>query len=458
MNLLLRKILLLSIVIGALPSCNKKKLLDEKPDSQFVTPSTLQDFRALLDNERVMSETPVLGELSSDNYYLPSSFWQTLNTKEKNAYVWAKDVYNGEGGVGDWNKPYQQVFYVNIILDKLDELPASEKNTSEYRKILGTCLFIRAYAFHNLVQIFSPVYDDNLSSTEDSLGIPLREDPDINVVSERSSVRNSYDKIITYLKEAIYYLPAPIATELNKPSKPAAYALLARVYLSMRHYDEALLYADSCLGLHDNLLNYDAITGSPVFKVDNPELLYQSKMLTSTSIMRAQVVPACIVDSTLYASYDINDLRRSLFFTGNPAAPNPRVGYSVSIFMFSGLATDEVYLIKSECLARKDNFTEGLSVLNTFLQNRYKNGFFTPVIAANKEEALAKILEERRKELVFRGLRWTDLRRLNRDGQNITLIRRLSDGERILPANHANYVLPVPPDVPIKQNLRKEIQ
>src|SRR5688572_12123528 len=96
MNLFLRQILLLFILVSALLSCNKKKFLDEKPDSQFVTPSTLHDFRALLNNERVMSETPVLGELSSDNYYMSGNFWQNLNTKEKNAYVWAKDIYHGE--------------------------------------------------------------------------------------------------------------------------------------------------------------------------------------------------------------------------------------------------------------------------------------------------------------------------------------------------------------------------
>jgi starch-binding outer membrane protein, SusD/RagB family len=181
-NILLRKILTLSIITGLLLSCNKKNFLEEKSDSNFIIPTTLKDFRALLDNERVMSETPVLGEISSDNYYLPSNFWLNLNIKEKNAYVWSKDIYNGEGGVGDWDRPYEQVFYVNVILDRMNELPASEKNKSEYRDIVGSCLFIRAYAFHNLVQIFSPVYDENLSATEQSLGISFREIDGISIL------------------------------------------------------------------------------------------------------------------------------------------------------------------------------------------------------------------------------------------------------------------------------------
>ena len=54
--------------------CNKKKFLDERPNSEVFVPTTLEDFQTLLDNDVEMSVTPVLGELSADNFYLtPSS-------------------------------------------------------------------------------------------------------------------------------------------------------------------------------------------------------------------------------------------------------------------------------------------------------------------------------------------------------------------------------------------------
>ncbi len=70
---------------------------------------------------------------------------------------------------------------------------------------------------------------------------------------------------------------------------------------------------------------------------------------------------------------------------------------------------------------------------------------------AGTPDPLSLILAERRKELAFRGLRWTDLRRLNKEeSANITLYRVLEGIPPIidsLVANDENYILPIPPDV-----------
>jgi hypothetical protein len=100
-----------------------------------------------------------------------------------------------------------------------------------------------------------------------------------------------------------------------------------------------------------------------------------------------------------------------------------------------------------------------LSDLNTLLVKRWTNGNFTPFTASSALEAQDTILEERRKELAFRGLRWTDLRRLNKEGANITLTRLLFGQTYHLSPNSPYYVLPIPPDVialsGIQQNQRK---
>src|ERR1700744_374713 len=100
-------IILLAVLAGVI-GCSKSAYLDKKPNTTLFVPSTLTDFQEMLDNDLVMNLTPILGEVSSDNYYLAYSYWSTLDVMELNAYIWAQDLYDGAGGVADWNVPYSQ--------------------------------------------------------------------------------------------------------------------------------------------------------------------------------------------------------------------------------------------------------------------------------------------------------------------------------------------------------------
>jgi starch-binding outer membrane protein, SusD/RagB family len=437
---------------GCLISCNKKTFLEEKPNSDLFVPTTLDDFQKLLDNDNVMSETPVLGELSSDNYYITNTYWQSqfLTVKEHNAYVWEKDIYNGEGNVGDWNLPYKQVLYANVILEGLKKITITDNNVQQYNFVKGSALFIRAYAFFNLAQVFAPVYDAATATSD--LGIPLRLNPNIDEETKRSTVEQTYAQLTTDLQEAKALLPPSVqVNSLNRPSRPAALAQLARTYLSMRLYDKAGLYADSCLQLYDSLYDYNQVvnTGGPFpFKNNNPEVMYQSKLLSSTNVLQGLAFPDCIVDSILYKSYASNDKRKLIFYVVNTDGNiNLKGSYNGSVFCFSGLATDEIYLVRAECNARAQKISEAMSDLNKLLKQRWLTNTFVPYSASTPDEALDLVLAERRKELPFRGVRWSDLRRFNKEGRNATLTRLLNGQEHTLPPNDPKYVLPIPPDV-----------
>ncbi|MBN8786906.1 MAG: RagB/SusD family nutrient uptake outer membrane protein, partial [Terrimonas sp.] len=112
---------------------------------------------------------------------------------------------------------------------------------------------------------------------------------------------------------------------------------------------------------------------------------------------------------------------------------------------FTGLATDEVYLINAECLVRKKQIDLALEQLNKLMENRFIAGTFEPLETGNADLLLEKILIERRKELCFRGIRWQDVRRLNKEGAEIVLRRELNGVEYTLEANSIKYVLPIPP-------------
>jgi len=66
--------------------------------------------------------------------------------------------------------------------------------------------------------------------------------------------------------------------------------------------------------------------------------------------------------------------------------------------------------------------------------------------SASTQGVLQLIIEERKKELVFRGLRFTDLRRLNKEDAGITLNRIVNGREYKLLPNSLRYTLPIPDD------------
>jgi hypothetical protein len=47
----------------------------------------------------------------------------------------------------------------------------------------------------------------------------------------------------------------------------------------------------------------------------------------------------------------------------------------------------------------------------------------------------------------MRGTRWTDIKRLNKEGAGISLKRNVNGNSYILPANNLRFALPLPDDI-----------
>src|ERR1700754_1980120 len=99
-----------------------KKWLDEKPDMTQVVPSTLDDFQALMDNaDQLNTFGPALGEISSDGHYLTESSYQSRQDIERNAYTWSHNY--PYLSVFDWNNNYLKIFYCNLTLEGIQNMP-----------------------------------------------------------------------------------------------------------------------------------------------------------------------------------------------------------------------------------------------------------------------------------------------------------------------------------------------
>lgn len=437
-----RIITLYFLLIFTLTSC--EKFLDEKPDDKMTTPETKSDLWALLDNSTIMnSRCPIFDEVSADNYFLTKANFDKLKEEARSAYLWQKNDYNY---VNEIARSSEAIYVANLCIEKCDELLRKQKE-KELEEIKGSAMFFRSFYWLRDLWTYSLTYNENNADTD--LGIVMRLSSDFNKRVSRNNVRTGYRTLIEYTKAATVLLPS-YSSHPMRPSKAAGYALLARTYLSMQKYEDALLYADSCLQIKSDLMDFSTINLSSNFPFEsfNREVIFHNDV---SSYVFFNISPSyAFVDTLLYSTYNEYDLRKKAYF--NPVGEFQQFKGSYwsnsQNVLFTGLATDEIYLIKAECLARLDKIEDSANTLWILMKSRWdKNHPLSKYSFQNKQEAILKILEERRKELLFRGIRWSDIKRLNNDGAGITLRRLLNNTEYKLDSKSEKFALPYPRDL-----------
>lgn len=442
--------------IGSMLSCNG--FLDVKPDGKMVVPATLADCELLLNDFTAMNcSYPSNADISADDYFLPDNIWKSIPVlDDKNYYLWSDDVPVLSI---QWANAYKVVYTANQVIAVLDNIVVAEDNKVKFNQTKGAAYFFRAFTFHRLMTSYALPYNQGTADKEP--GIPLKLNPDLETSSARSSMAESYKQIISDYKIAANCLENGAALE-GRPNRSAAFAGLARLYLEMQDYENSLLYADSSLMLSGTLLDYNTLKANSFAPIPafNVEVLFPASTVFSYALMQGYAR----IDYDLYDSYSDNDLRKRIFFMKNYDLPEISYDFKGSYMNtqsgnFVGLTSSEMYLVKAESAARLNKPDVARSAINTLLEKRYVANLYQPVTLSDQKELLQVILTERRKELVFRGLRWTDLKRLNQHPDTqVSLTRSIEGKNYLLQPGSSKYALLIPLDVitasHIEQNKR----
>jgi hypothetical protein len=140
------------------------------------------------------------------------------------AYVTGELNADNLGSLNRWKQYYQIIRQCNTIMARIDE--ASDWTNRERTQILAYTRFIRAYAYYSLVLNWGPVV---------LLGDEIPNNNEVMEYYDRP--RDLYDDCIEYIctefEEAAKNMleKAPSIMEYGRPTKGAAYALVARLRL-----------------------------------------------------------------------------------------------------------------------------------------------------------------------------------------------------------------------------------
>lgn len=443
-----KKYIYIFLSIFVLSGCGKE-FLEKKRDSKQVIPKTIADYQAMLDAFKVINQTGSvnLGLVGGDEYRVSDAVldaWKIAYPYEANGYIWAKDVYASKEST-DWNSAYQRILYANLALEVQKITPTAAEQQS-WNHVKGGALFVRAFSFYQLAQLFCKPYDAATAGTD--LGVPLKLSYDVTEKVNRGTVAGLYKQILSDLETA-YPLAADQPINNFRGGKAAIAALLARTYLQMGNYERAGYYADQGLKYRAQLLDFKPLTIPPLaelfpgdYGASNPEILF----FIGNNVRPISGWVGFDAEPELLALYETGDIRRRAYF-GTTADNRQafRGSYGGPSYVFNGLTTAELWLMRAETRARDGKTQLAMDDLNQLRIHRFTADSYRPATANSPEDALALIVKERRKEFVYRGIRWEDLRRFNKDPRFAKTIKHTSYGKDYeLPPNDQRYVWPLP--------------
>ncbi|MFS4418680.1 RagB/SusD family nutrient uptake outer membrane protein [Maribacter sp. 2307ULW6-5] len=443
------------IMTFLLIGCTRENFLEFEPKGQVI-PTKIEDFRALMDqvepDPNVNFTQGVGGHhdfniLASDNYLLSEEVVTSfgISPEQINVYLFRDQITTENGEDNTWIRYYNLIYVSNVVLQGLDQI--TDGSPEEIAELRADALIQRAFAYFNLVNIYSVHYDPATASTD--LGVPIREGIQLEGLDlSRASVEAVYDLILSDIRGNIAALPDTQPPNLSfRPSKAGAYAFLARVLLYQGKFEEALEAVNNGLAINNSLrdLNQDQADprdpGVLVFPlaVEDPQLLWFKDSGGFT----------VVADPEFYALYEETDLRkrwfadaRTYFFAeiddpvlvAHRTNDNPNVSFT----------TADLYLMRAECNARLGNIQEANEALNALREKRFETGTYVPLQLTDQAELLAFVKDEIRREKAMGTLRTFDIKRYNRFDQEKITVTRSFRGETVTMApNSLNWAFPI---------------
>ena len=430
---------LLAVSIAGLPACNKK--LDVAPGS-YITPDQVQDESdvraelmgayANLQHYNTYGERAILipdllaneGELSFAGTFLPYR------------QIEAKSQLKTSGiAEGIWQRSYQTINNVNIVVGNMGLVSADNKSTIE-----GEARFIRGLLYFSMCNLYGKPYAAGAVTT--NLAVPLILDPIIaqadlpKGLQARATVDAVHKQVVTDLTFATENLPESNGN--GRATKYAAFAILSRVYMSEGLYDKAAIAANEALkstslalvSSFDKAFNNGLNSAEDIFAIQQTN---QSNAGTADNGLqtfygaRALGGRGDIIVDLTKVPYGAVDDRKSFTYKGRginaPSGSTYTGKWKEQYKVYTVVRVGEMLLTRAESNLRAGT-TIGANPLDDVNAVRTRS-HATPLAVVTPDV----VVEERLRELVFEGDKLWTYKRLKKNVGTYTYV----DNMLILP-------------------------
>ena len=435
------KYLLVIFVVGFAYSCTD--YLDIQPKSQGIAISNTSSD-SLLYKTASEVEAALAGTYGDfRNEYFELDYFVNGDAQSDDAYAGADNPANfqiDEYSIDatntnvsrDWAYLYSTIGKANAVINNVDAVPdlASERKA----EIKGEAMFIRAYMYFQLVQLWGDVPLQLAEVT--TISVDLLPELFPVMFPPRAPQADVFAQIISDLEFAAANVKT-VQPDKGYATKGVANAMLAKVYATIQpaDWDKVSQYCDaviaggySLLPEYDDLWNNENENSSEAIFEINYEGTSASGNWGASMFRGLDWKKFNTPSNDLVKAFDDeNDMIRknaSIIFLdvsgkwSDPYWPQlefPFVnkyriftGNSAQNYIFIRLA--DILLLKAEALNELGDFSAAALYVN-----QIRNRVNLPNTTANSIESMRLAIEkERRLELAFEGIRWFDLKRTGR--------------------------------------------
>ena len=429
--------------------------LDETPKGTLI-PKTINDFGMILDSYESGDNKIACGNTltmaMTDDVKIPSSKVSVYYNWGIRSFCWQDYIFTQNENDEVYNSFYHVIYVCNYILNNIET--AEEGGLFKRKYVEGAAHFHRAYAYFNLINLYARHYDAKTSKTD--LGVPLLLEADIDLLQKRATVEEVYNCILDDLAAADTLLDNEVEYRF-RASKAAVGAFKARVHLYRGEYKACLKACRDTREMIDEPADYNelekrsgnpdrGIIGLPRYQWEMPDVIcykgegrhpdYHGDYNLSDDLMILFNKDTDLRWQLFVSTYDYN--------YGEPDTDEPRI----ASFVYpnnNGCNIGEVYITEAEAAVRDNDIDGALDMLNALAVKRHVEGTYEDVTERDPEKLLELILKERRREQMFKGTRWFDLKRLNKEERfQKTVVHELNGKTYTLEPNSNRYVLPIP--------------
>lgn len=351
---------------------------------------------------------------------------------------------------------YEKMYFIinnvcNIVLSNADKASGDQVKA---RQLKAEAYILRAYFHYLLVNFYAKAYNPATAATDG--GIPyVKEDNQISVANKKSTVGEVYTNILSDIDAAfaLNSLPAIPANNM-RVGLGFANAVKAQVLITMRNYTGALAAANASLAINSTVLDdnlYTPVGTSPFSKpiLTSPDNLFYASDKGSLIFMGPSLEimnyyePGNVINDYIKPYYP--SVSSALSITGVVGAKLWYYTAGTYAVNTAGLTTSDTYLIKAECLARTQDISGAMAIINMMRRKRIAAKSYTDLTAGSQAQAMAYLMKFSRIEFLYTLKNYFNIKRWNtEDAYKQTITRTLSGVTYTLKPESLLWIFPFP--------------